>query len=127
MGDVDRSGFGVDPGDHGFEGSDKEVFFPEIRQQGDEPRCHGLFDPHPKLSPRQGQLHELVPPGEALTMPMRGEWRLTFRPASFYNRSRRMGANGFDGDSEAEAACRDSIHLVKRWAQVSAETLPVAA
>jgi len=44
-----------------------------------------------------------------------------------YNNNLGMGANGFDGDSEAEAACRDSIHLVKRWTQVSAEAQPLAA
>ncbi len=47
--------------------------------------------------------------------------------AGNYNINSGMGANGFDGDSEAEAACRDPIHLVKRWTQVSAEAQPLAA
>jgi len=38
-----------------------------------------------------------------------------------------MGANGFDGDIEAEVACRESTNLVKRWTKLSAEALPVAA
>lgn len=38
-----------------------------------------------------------------------------------------MGANGFDGDSEAEVACRESTYLVKRWTKLSAEAHSVAA